>query len=487
MRRVYLADGLIVSLLALLIGGCGAGNKEGGANAQTQGAVGTACFGCHGSAATAPQMKVVYPSLNADGITFTNFSTTVDLFVDPIQYAASTHGAIECLQCHIGMNPVPPHNAPRAYGSWGAIWPLNDRTTNTNLSSAPGTTDADVQHTLNYNVVPAAACLGCHGTPTLMGYLNSKHANDNDRAFLPSATGPWNGGPRVATFPFGSAGPQVNETYNAVDCQLCHVGNNCGACHFKAPIGQQIAGDAWTTWSTYNDNSTGNYDTKLAQINRWIDWTQNIASHNFNTAADLKSSNDVCGACHSGFSDGPHSGDNSYTTVFSVTGTVYDGHSENDEVALTVSRGIHTTVSHCADCHTDIHTTNIPQTLSMGWDTTKSPIKCINCHADKAFATGSLHADVDCTACHDGNSVSAPVGTPEVPENLVERDVTNLMVVPYHVDVNIQKAFTSHNLVHGSDIDCAVKCHFSGNNLALPGGQPVLVGPARGDGFKIHQ
>ncbi len=483
MRRVYM-DGIILSLLAFLVGGCGSGNKEGSARP-----VGTACFQCHGNAATAPQMKVYYQ----DSTTFANFSTTVNLFVDPVQYAASTHGGVECIKCHTEMNPVPPHNAPRAYGGWGAIWPLNDRTTNTNLSTAPGTTDADVNHTLNYNVVPAAACLSCHGDQTLMAYFNSKHANDNDRAFLPSASGPWSGGPRVATFPFGPNGPQVNETYNAVDCQLCHIGSNCGTCHFKSPIGQQIAGDAWKSWNTYTDNtvppgsSIGNYDTKLGQINRWIDWTQNIASHNFNRAADLKSSNDVCSACHSGFSDGPHSGDNSYTTVFSVTGTAYDGHSENDEVALTVARGIHTTKSHCADCHLDTHTTNIPQTLSMGWDTTKSQTKCINCHADKAFATGSLHADVDCSACHDGNSFSAPVGTPEVPENLVERDLTSLMIVPYHVDVNIQKAFTSHNLVHGSDIDCAVKCHFLNNGLALPGGLPVLVGPARGDGFKVHQ
>jgi hypothetical protein len=471
MRRLLMI-GLILSLEAFLLGGCGSSNRE----SKTQGVVGAACFQCHGNVTTAPQLKVVYPSQNPDG-TFTNFSTTVNLFVDPKQYAVSTHGGVECLQCHTGMNMFPPHNAPRTYGGWGAIWPLNDRTTNTNLSNAPGSTDADLQHTLNYYVVPAVACLGCHGSnATLMAYLRSKHATDSDRAFLP------NGQPRVATFPFGTAGPQINETYTAVDCQLCHIGNNCGTCHFKAPIGQQIAGNAWTTWSSFNDNTTipGNYDTKLGQINRWLDWTQNVASHNFNRAADLKSSNDVCSVCHSGFSDGPGSGDLTYNDpltgaiLFSISGTAYDGHSENDELALTVQRGIHTTVQHCVDCHIDTHTSNIPQTLSMGWDTGKSPTKCINCHADKAFALNSRHSDVDCTACHDA----------DLP---VMRDLTTFMVVPYHVDVNIMKAFISHNTIHGSDVDCASKCHFSGNNLALPGGQPVLFGPARGDGTKIHQ
>ena len=486
-------SGLILSLLALLIAGCSGGGDGGGAQTQK---VGAACFQCHGSPTTAPQMNVVFPVQNPDG-TVTNFSTTVNLFVDPVQYAASTHGGIDCFHCHIGMNPVPPHNAPRVYGGWGAIWPLNDRTTNTNLSTAPSATDADVQHTLNYTVVPASACITCHGDQ--VDFLSSKHVTDSDRAFLPT------GGPRVATFPFGDAthgpggvpfpnspysdAPQINETYNAVDCQLCHIGNNCGTCHFKSPIGQQIAGNAWTTWSSYNDNSTGNYDTKLGQINRWLDWTQNIASHNFNLAADLKSSNDVCSVCHSGFSDGPGSGNLTFNDpltgalLFTISGTAYDGHSENDELALSLQRGIHTTVSHCADCHIDIHTSNLPQTLSMGWDTRLSPTKCLNCHPDKAFTLTSLHADVDCTACHDGSKVGGQGNI----ENMVMRDLTTFLVVPYHVDVNITKAFISHNTIHGRDIDCASKCHFSGNNLALPGGQPVLVGPAQGDGFKIHQ
>lgn len=485
MRKLFMI-GFILSLDAFLLGGCGSSNRESG----TKGVVGAACFQCHGSATSAPQLKVYYPSQNSDG-TFTNYSTTLNLFVDPKQYSASTHGGVECLDCHIGMNIVPPHNPSRTYGGWGAIWPLNDRTTNTNLSNAPGTTDANVQHTLNYSSVPAAACLSCHGSnATIMSYLSSKHATDSDRAFLP------NGQPRTATFPYGdrnhapggvplafspySSAPQVNETYNAVDCQLCHVGNNCGTCHFKAPIFQQISGNASTTWSSYNDNTNGNYDKKLGQINRWLEWPQNIASHNFNKAADLKSSNDVCSVCHSGFSDGPGSGDLSYNDpltgalLFNIKGIAYDGHSENDEMALTVQRGIHTTVQHCADCHTDTHTSNIPQTVSMGWDTGKSPTKCINCHADKAFALNSRHSDVDCTACHD----------PDVP---VMRDLTSFKVVPYHVDVNITKAFISHNTIHGSDVNCAAKCHFSGNNLALPGYQAPLVGPVSGDGTKIHQ
>lgn len=461
-------------LLAALATGCGSGHKQG--QEAPIAAVGAACFACHGNAASPPIMEIDYPAANPDG-SFTTFSTSVNLYVDPAAYAASTHGAVQCLQCHVGMNPVPPHNAPRTYGSWGAIWPLNDRTTDTNLSSAPGTTDADVQHTLNYFVVPAAACLGCHGgDQALMAYINSKHATDMDRADLPSASGPWSGGPRVATFPFGSAGPQINETYNAVDCLLCHVGNNCGTCHFKSPVGQQIAGDAWTTWSSYNapDNV---YAIKLGQINRWLDWTQNIASHNFNTAADLRSSNDVCSVCHSGFSDGPDSGDLTYSdpvtnaTLFSITGTSYDGHAENDELALTVSRGIHATKSHCADCHMDIHSSIIPQTLSMGWDVTQSPTECVNCHADKAFSPGSLHADVDCTGCHDA----------ELP---TVRDLSTGIVMPYRVDVNITKTYPSHNIVRGSDIDCAGKCHNANTLITAP---VPLVGPTQGDNTVIHK
>jgi predicted CXXCH cytochrome family protein len=466
---------LPILLLAVLLGGCGAGNKEGGANVQAQGTVGTACFACHGNAATAPQMTVSYTDSN----TSATFTTTVNLFVDPIQYARSTHGGIECLVCHVGMSPVPPHNAPRAYGGWGAIWPLNDTIT----STSPGTTDADVNHTLNYYVVPAAACLRCHGTPTLMGFLNSKHLNDNDRAWLPSATSPWSAVPRQATFPAALGGIQINEDYNKVDCQLCHIGSNCGTCHFKSPVGQQSPGDAWTAWSTYDAGP--DYATKLAQINRWLDWTQNIASHNFNTAANLKTSNDVCSVCHSGFSDTPFAATaypQPYDLANTVAGTSYDGHSENDEVALSAQRGIHfsgtfknppllNTPMFCTDCHVDTHTSNLPQTLSMGWDTRQSPTKCINCHADKVFAPNSLHADVDCTGCHDA----------ELP---VIRDATTNMVIPFRVDVNIVKTFPSHNIIHGIDIDCATKCHNLGTLITAP------VPPAdqtKGNGIKIHQ
>jgi hypothetical protein len=423
--KIFSLSVIVLSIMGLIFG-CGSSTKEGVSTPTTE-SVGAGCLICHG-----------IPNLTMNVYTAAGTTEIVPLYVNIDAYRATKHGNVECIACHVGMNLTPPHFPPRVYGSWGPF------------SADDPNVDPSGTKTRNYFVVPAQACLNCHTDSRYQAFLNSDHATDKDRATL------FDGSPRVATFvTVNGTEYQINETYNAFDCGSCHVNNNCAVCHWKSQVVQQAPGSPTDNlWTQYDSASS---DTKAAMTNRWLDWTVNIASHAFNNKTDLTTSNEVCGACHSGFYDAPDSGD---VADLKITGRVIEGHPQLEEMILSNKRGIHTTKPLCTDCHLEVHGLFAPQSASNGWYNGKT--QCINCHPDKGL-TGT-HADVTCIGCHDA-------------ELTPMRDITTGMVVPETVDVNLEKSWPSHNLIKGQDIQCS-KCHFAGNTIGAP--KSVTIGP-------IHQ
>lgn len=436
-KSILLIGVFLIFSSVLLVSGCTSSKKEGEPGPPTA-TVGAACMGCHGNINMA---MIVYPAAGPP--------ETIPLYVDIAAYSASAHGQVECLSCHVGMNPTPPHYAPRVYGSW-SLFSADD----------PNVDPLDTK-TRNYFVVPGYACLSCHTDVRYSAFMQSDHATDKDRAFL------WDGSPRVAVdsgIPDPSNPGQnffYNETYNAVDCGSCHLNNNCGTCHWKSAIVSQ-----WTDTgsaaddSLWTDYTTSATDIKAQMTTKWLDWTVNIASHNFLGKADLTTSNEVCTACHAGFYDAPDSGT---VSDLSITGTVIEGHPQAEEMLRSAKQGVHTTKQFCTDCHTNIHMTSASQyqTKSNGW--AGDTVQCTDCHADKVI-TGTRHntsTDITCIGCHDA-------------ELTVTRDLSTNMVVPETVDVNLEKSWPSHNLIKGQDIKCGTKCHFPGNPVGAPISFPTV-------------
>ncbi len=417
MKRLTGVLGRLVLLSALAIPFVTA-CSGGGGGPELAPQVGAACLGCHGNKDLAMTVVLADPT-----------SETVPLYVDIAAYSATKHGNVECVMCHVGMNLTPPHNAPRTYGSWSQF------------SAA----DPDVTRTRNYFVVPAAACLNCHATARYKAFVLSDHATDKDRGFN------FDGTPRVGTPITVDGTPyQINETYNATDCGACHVSTNCGTCHWKSKVMQQAEGNATSLWTDYSDAS---FNTKTAMTTKWLDWTVNIASHDFNGKKSLTTSNDVCSACHAGFYDPPGSGD---VPALGISGRTIEAHPQVEELLLSASRGIHTTKQFCPDCHLNVHLSRGIETASNGW--AFGTTQCASCHPDNIL-TGT-HADVTCIGCHDA-------------ELTVMRDLTTHMVVPKTVDVNLEKSWPSHNLIKGADVQCD-KCHFPGNTIGAPESVPTV-------------
>lgn len=401
-----------IFLFISFFSGCGGGGTKEGTSLP----VGQACLSlsCHGG-----------KNLTMDIVTADGTTETIPLYVDIAAYSVTKHGKVECLECHVDMNPTPPHNAPRTYGSWGFFSAIAD----------------NVKETRNYYGVPAIACLKCHSEANYIAFNMSDHATDKDRRFNFDNT------PRVEIEVRGNDGVlyPVNEPYTPEgECGSCHINRNCGTCHWKSKIVQQLPGSATSLWTQYDSDSS---DAKTAMTEKWMDWTVNVASHDFNGRKELTASNEVCSACHSGFYDEVGSGD---FPPLGIEGRVIEGHPQVEEMILSVTRGVHTTKQFCTDCHSDTHTSSVAQTASNGWFGGK--IQCINCHFEEVI-TGA-HADITCIGCHDA-------------ELTVMRDKTTNMVVPKTVDVNLEKSWPSHNIIKGKDIQCK-KCHVEGNTIGAP-------------------
>ncbi|GAB4256548.1 MAG: hypothetical protein Kow00129_17030 [Thermoleophilia bacterium] len=360
------------------------------------------CISCHGSASLAMDVG----------------TEKVPLYVDAAAYAANEHGLVRCGKCHTNMNPVPPHDATRIYGSWARF----------------SAKDTDTTKTRNFYSVTADACVRCHTDARYKAFPQSEHGTIKDLKYN------WDGSPRVEVMVAGSDGQQyaTNENYDAKDCGRCHINTNCGTCHWKSEVTQKAVGNVLDLWNQYDSAAN---DIKKQQTEYAMDWTVNVAAHDFVGPAELTSSNAACTPCHVGY----YQGDKSVPAI-NLYGKGISRHPQTQELLLSGQRGVHETKQVCTDCHKEVHEAVYENTADgrrVGGQT-----KCEDCHADKVTAT---HKDVACIACHD-----AELG--------VHRDSTG-EVYPYALKHNVEESWPSHNLT--KDVQCA-KCHYAGNPLGAP-------------------
>ncbi len=356
------------------------------------------CLACHGNKDTA--MKVG--------------DETVPLFVDAVAFGGGKHGTVACTACHTGLNPTPPHNAKRTYGSWARF----------------SVRDTDVTKTRNYYTVQADACLTCHKDAKYQAFSKSEHATIKDLKTTGAGT------PRVEIKKVGTDGKEylIDENFVPSDCERCHIGNSCATCHWNTQVKQKQTGSVLALWTKYDKDS----DTaKGAMTEYGMDWTVNVASHTFLNAKALTSSNQVCQACHIGYSQGDMS-----VPAIGITGIGIRRHPQIEELQLSAQRGVHKTQQFCTNCHKDIHETVLKNTEHGG--RTGGATQCTNCHADKVVK-GPAHQTVTCIGCHDA-------------ELTVQIDSGK--VVPMAVKHNLTESWPSHNLT--KDVKCA-KCHVPGN------------------------
>lgn len=341
---------------------------------------------------------------------------SVPLFVDEKAFVAGKHGKAECTSCHTGINPTPPHNAKRTYGSWARF----------------SVKDTDTTKTRNFYTVTADACLKCHTDAKYQAYLKSEHATIKDMKSTAD------GKPRVEIKKVGTDGKEyiIDENFVANDCERCHMGNSCATCHWKTKITQKQAGNVLDLWTKYDATS----DTaKGAMTEYGMDWTVNVATHEFLGAKAVTASNDICQACHIGY----YQGDKSIAAI-GIAGIGVRRHPQVQELQLSAQRGVHETQQLCTNCHKDLHEMLLKNTEHGA--RTGGKTLCTNCHADKAMK-GPAHKTVTCIGCHDA-------------ELTVQLD--NGMVYPLALKHNLTESWPSHNLV--KDVKCE-KCHVAGNKV----------------------
>lgn len=341
----------------------------------------------------------------------------VPIYVDNEAYKQTAHGEVECIECHININPTPPHNAERTYGSWARF----------------SLKDTDVTKSRNFYSVPAEACLACHSDSKYAAFAQSEHATIKDMKFN------FDGSSRVEVTIKGTDGQDyhANENFDAKDCERCHINTNCGTCHWASAIKQKQEGNVLDLWTSYDKDS----DTaKGAMTEYGMDWTVNVSTHDFRSAEELTSSNDVCTTCHIGY----YQGDMSVPAI-GLEGIGVRRHPQVQELTLSAQRGIHENML-CTNCHTDVHEMvyqNAEHGARLGGQT-----QCTNCHQDKAQT--AIHKTVTCIACHD-----AELGV----------HLDNGMVYPMALKHNLEESWPSHNLT--LDVQCA-KCHYAGNEVGAP-------------------
>lgn len=343
----------------------------------------------------------------------------VPVYVDVAAFAQTKHGTVECTACHTGINPTPPHNANRIYGSWARF----------------SVKDTDVTKTRNFYTVSAEACLACHLEPKYAALPQSEHGTIKDLKFNAD------GSPRQEVVVMGTDGKEyvTNENFVAADCERCHINTNCGTCHWASTIKQKQEGNVLDLWTMFDKES----DTAKGALTEYgMNWTANVATHEFRNAASLTASNEVCAACHIGY----YQGDKSVPAI-GLSGTGIRRHPQVQELALSAARGVHETQQLCTGCHTDLHEmvlTNTEHGARLDGKT-----QCTNCHADKAM-TGEVHQTVTCIGCHAA-------------ERGVQLD--HERVYPQALKHNLAESWPSHNLT--TDVECA-KCHVAGNEVGAP-------------------
>jgi hypothetical protein len=376
------------------------------------------CFACH---STATLQKTIEVSGGTE---------IVPLFVDSLSYKSSTHHTLQCVQCHtnITSDNLYTHagggaNAlPKTYGSW-ARFSKSDTTLNTNGSP----------RTRNYYTIASLSCAqsGCHSDKN--GFTSSRHHTI------------W----RLKEAHERSVNDDiVGEKYTKT-CSRCHT--TCATCHFETNKIQKVEGNILAIWDSLQTQGESKFPNASSMTEWAMDWTSNVASHNFIGASQLTTNNDVCRSCHTGYyrpaTYGYLSEEPPYPTA---NGTSIKRHPQYYESL----KSSHHQTQFCANCHNDVHA--YPDG-DFDWQT-QGDANCQDCHSMTDHY--AQHTTVDCISCHF-TGFAKSVGQDG---HDVWRWPVNNRVRPLAVKYKEALSWYPHNIEKPDSISsCADKCHYEGN------------------------
>src|SRR3972149_710180 len=214
------------------------------------------CFTCHSN-------ETLQKTIEVSGGT-----EIVPLYVNETLYNANTHGSLRCVQCHLNITDANlythasggANTLEKTYGSW-ARFSKSDTTLNTDGSP----------RTRNYYTVASLSCsqADCHENKS--EFTNSRHHTISRLK-----------GSHLKTV----NGELVGEAYDKT-CSRCHT--TCGTCHFKTTMTQKINGDIIAIWDSLQTLGEGPFPN-AGPMSEWaMDWTANVASHEFVTPTQLTS------------------------------------------------------------------------------------------------------------------------------------------------------------------------------------------------------
>jgi hypothetical protein len=396
----------------------------------------------------------------------------VPLYVNNTLYTAGIHGSQLCVSCHTDINASGGAHADvrKVFGGW-AQFSAGQEVESWDIG--------EVVRTRNYSTAASYSCITCHKAQA--NFMNSAHATIFK---LRSA--------RMDADLSARSGTEIGEDYTPGECNRCHA--TCATCHFKSTVSQNNPnGNALQYWDRLQASypNVSGWDDAMVEFS--MDWTTNVASHEFRGANYFASdSGRVCEACHTGYQGPATTGywwvDKANSIWDSIKVTYAGNHPQTYEPIISgdpsYRSGGHNTAHaamKCDGCHGgsygNVH--NLPG-IPYNWES-GGDVQCIDCHPHPNHTTSSvaLHYDnvgikVACIGCHtfglardfdpsgDGHDVFIDPATGEVR--------------PVAWDVNKAIVWYSHNwqtLNPGTGMtdpngDCAKKCHYVGNKVGAP-------------------
>lgn len=405
----------VLWISVILLASCDDDKKGGGWQAENSTCITTAC---HGN-----------PGLTKNLVVTGGATEVIPLFVDSAQYVGTVHKSLACTDCHtdITMAAGTHGAATKTFGGWA-------RFSQKSGTTALATTDS----TRNYSTAAATACVACH----------TQQDNPNAAHILI---------PRLHTSVRNIGGHSVGENYEDNNCGRCHA--TCATCHFKSLITPKGPSPedllVQSNWDGIQTSGDGYNAVNWNDKTEWrMDWTANVASHQFWNSDTLRSSNDVCRSCHVGWYRPAQLGfalrD---AAVDSMYATGIKRHPQFQELSL---GSVHNTTM-CATCHGS----SLHDQVSID----EGP-ECIDCHAGKnanhpavnhMALTGGVK--IKCIACHTKHRAADFAQNGQ--NNWVNPD--NGEIGPVTVKYSELLNWYPHYL--SKEVSCSGLCHFSGNRV----------------------
>lgn len=373
---------------------------------------------CHGNASLVKNITVTGGA-----------SEAVPLFVDSALFVMTQHKSIKCVDCHTDIELSAGTHGPatKKFGGWA-------RFSQKSGTVALATTDS----TRNYVTAASTSCVNCHTAQ-----------NNPDAAHVKI--------PRLHTSVRNIGGHAVGENYEDNNCGRCHA--TCATCHFKSYITSKgpsaedlIVQTNWDGVQTSGDNYNAvNWNDKT----EWrMDWTTNVASHQFRNSDTLKATNEVCRSCHVGWYRPAQLGFAMRNGVVdSMYATGVKRHPQFQELNLgSVHQG-----TTCATCHGN----TIHDQVSIA----EGP-ECIDCHAGKDANHPTVNhmalsggVKIKCIACHTKHRAADFAQNGENNWINPEDGMIGPVVVKYSELLNWYPHYMS------KEVSCSQFCHYSGNRI----------------------